>query len=66
MDSLDQGPARDAPLEALAGRVLHELEELDVGVYQAVETTLTPTIDVPLRHLPNAANHAKLYVAIAA
>ena len=40
--------------------------ELDVAVYEAIEATPTPTIDVPLRKLSNAANHAKLYAGIAA
>ncbi len=52
--------------ESLARRVLRELEELDVAVYQAVEATPTPLIDVPLRRLSRSANHAKLYMAIAA
>jgi membrane-associated phospholipid phosphatase len=47
-------------------RVLRELEELDVAVYEAVEATPTPTLDAPLRVLSDAANHAKLYVGIAA
>jgi membrane-associated phospholipid phosphatase len=59
-------PGDDRSLEGLARRVLRELEELDVAIYQAVEATPTPTIDVPLRRLSNAANHAKLYAAIAA
>jgi len=50
----------------LARRVLRELEELDVAVYQAVEATPTPLIDVPLKRLSNLANHAKLYAGIAA
>ncbi len=52
--------------DSLARRVLRELEELDVAVYQAVEATPTPLIDVPLRRLSRSANHAKLYMAIAA
>ncbi len=51
---------------SLLRRVLDELVELDVAVYEAIEATPTPTIDVPLRTLSNAANHAKLYVGIAA
>jgi undecaprenyl-diphosphatase len=53
----------DAP-PTLARRVLRELEELDVAVYQAVEATPTPLIDVPLKRLSNLANHAKLYGGI--
>jgi len=55
----------DAP-PTLARRVLRELEELDVAVYQAVEATSTPLIDVPLKRLSNLANHAKLYAGLAA
>jgi membrane-associated phospholipid phosphatase len=57
--------ATDGSAESLARRVLHELEELDVAVFQAVEATPTPLIDVPLRRLSNTANHAKLYLGIA-
>lgn len=57
--------ATDPGAEGLARRVLHELEELDVAVYQAVEATPTPLIDVPLQRLSTFANHAKLYAAIA-
>jgi membrane-associated phospholipid phosphatase len=74
--SLDASPGETAPLAeplreaaapgSLLRRVLGELEALDVAVYEAVEGTPTPTIDVPLRKLSNAANHAKLYVGIAA
>jgi undecaprenyl-diphosphatase len=55
----------DSP-PTLARRVLRELEALDVAVYQAVEATPTPLIDVPLKRLSNLANHAKLYAGIAA
>ena len=57
---------RAAPPESLLRRVLDELVELDVAVYEAIEATPTPTIDVPLRMLSNAANNAKLYAGIAA
>ena len=53
-------------MRSLFRRVLGELEELDVAVYEAVEATPTPTIDVPLRALSNAADHAGLYLGIAA
>ncbi|MCX6373091.1 MAG: phosphatase PAP2 family protein [Actinobacteria bacterium] len=55
----------DAP-PTLARRVLRELVELDVAVYQAVEATPTPLIDVPLKRLSNLANHAQLYAGLAA
>jgi undecaprenyl-diphosphatase len=57
---------RAAAPGSLVRRVLDELVELDVALYEAVEATPTPTIDVPLRVLSNAANHAKLYAGIAA
>ena len=57
---------RAAPPGSLLRRVFDELVELDVAVYEAIEATPTPTIDVPLRRLSNAANHAKLYAGIAA
>ncbi len=57
---------RAAPQGSLRRRVLDELVELDLAVYEAIEATPTPTIDVPLRRLSNAANHAKLYVGIGA
>lgn len=57
---------RAAPPGSMLRLVLDELVELDIAVYEAIEATDTPTIDVPLRKLSNAANHAKLYVVIAA
>lgn len=59
-------PVAEAALGSPLRRVLDELVDLDVAVYEAIEATPTPTIDVPLRMLSNAANHAKLYVGIAA
>ncbi len=61
----EEALAEELPL-GLLRRVLRELEALDVAVYEAVEATPTPTIDVPLRMLSNAANRAKLYMGISA
>jgi membrane-associated phospholipid phosphatase len=61
-EALRRAAAPGSPLR----RVLDELVELDVAIYEAIEATPTPTIDVPLRRLSNAANHAKLYMGIAA
>jgi membrane-associated phospholipid phosphatase len=47
-------------------RVLDELKRLDLAVYRAVEGTDTPKLDAPLRRLSRSANHAKLWLAIAA
>ena len=46
--------------------VYHELLELDTAVYQAIEATPTPLIDAPLRRLSSTADHARLYLGIAA
>jgi undecaprenyl-diphosphatase len=63
----DQGlPADHRSLSGIAREVLHELVVLDSAVYQAIEATPTPLIDAPLRRLSNSANHAKLYMGIAA
>jgi len=59
-------PADTQGQESTARGVLHELQKLDVAVYQAVEATPTPLIDVPLRQLSRSANHAKLYMVLAA
>jgi undecaprenyl-diphosphatase len=46
--------------------VLRELKRMDDAVYRAVESTRTPVIDAPLRHVSRLANHSKLWLAIAA
>jgi len=46
--------------------VLRELERVDLAVYRAVERTHTPALDAPLRQISRLANHAKLWLAIAA
>ena len=58
----------DCALEgrSFARRALHDLSAVDHAVYQAIASTSTPTIDVPLRHLSNAANRSLIWVAAAA
>ena len=51
---------------SIAREVFHELLVLDTALYQAIEATPTPVIDAPLRRLSNSADHAKLYMGIAA
>lgn len=63
---MDRHASSEAPPDSLLRRALSELEELDVAIYEAIEATPTPTIDVPLRTLSNAANNAKLYIGVAA
>jgi membrane-associated phospholipid phosphatase len=60
----DTADKRD--IGSIAREVFHELVVLDTAVYQAIEATPTPLIDAPLRRLSNSANHAKLYMGIAA
>ena len=45
--------------------IMHELASLDRAVYAAVASTPTPTLDVPLRRLSNAANRSVLWLGIA-
>ena len=47
-------------------KALRELGAVDRAVYQAVARTPTPTLDVPVRRLSNAANKSRLWFGIAA
>jgi undecaprenyl-diphosphatase len=49
----------------LLHRVSHELSRVDQAVYQAVASTPTPTLDIPLRRLSDSANHSMVWVALA-
>jgi membrane-associated phospholipid phosphatase len=48
-----------------AHRALRDLSAVDHAVYQAIASTSTPTIDVPLRHLSDAANRSLIWVGAA-
>ena len=48
---------------SFARRALHDLSAVDHAVYQAIASTSTPAIDVPLRHLSDAANRSLIWVA---
>ena len=48
-----------------ARRALHDLSAVDHAVYQAIASTSTPAIDVPLRLLSDAANRSVIWVATA-
>ena len=72
-DERDDVEARAGARGALAstprsapGRVLDELKAVDLAVYRAVESTPTPTLDVPLRRLSRFANQSRLWLLIAA
>jgi len=58
-ESLSRGGALARDLVGDAGRI-------DVALYNAVADTPTPTLDLPLRRLSNAANYSALWLGIAA
>ena len=55
------GPARHQVADGL-----RELGAVDRAIYAAVASTPSPSLDVPLRRLSNAANNSRLWLAIAA
>jgi membrane-associated phospholipid phosphatase len=55
----------DVPTEFDDG-VLAELEALDRAVYVAIADTPTPRLDKSIRHLSDAANYSKIWIAMAA
>ena len=57
--------AKPGPCRRTAG-ALRELEALDRGVYAAVATAATPSLDGPLGRLSRAANASRLWLALAA
>jgi membrane-associated phospholipid phosphatase len=57
---------RAGPLSRQVAQGLRELGAVDRAIYSAVASTPTPTLDVPLRRLSNAANNSRLWLAIAA
>jgi len=77
--SAEEHPPERSLAEAAAERVeekrgpasalsiaLSELGAVDRAVYEAIARTATPSLDVPLRRLSNAANGSRLWLAIAA
>jgi membrane-associated phospholipid phosphatase len=53
-------------LEQRLAEVLHQLGAIDRGVYAAIATVPTPALDDAMRRLSRAANHSRLWLAIAA
>jgi undecaprenyl-diphosphatase len=45
--------------------VLRELDALDLAVYRAIAATPTPSLDVALGRLSNAANYSRLWLGVA-
>jgi membrane-associated phospholipid phosphatase len=58
------GPA--VPAVSIYGGVLGELDQLDQAVYRAIAATPSPRLDLVLRRLSSAADHSKLWLAVAA
>jgi membrane-associated phospholipid phosphatase len=54
-----------APTE-VRRRLFKEADALDRAIYHAVADTPTPTLDVPMTWVSNAANYSRLWVVIAA
>ncbi|MCW2523950.1 MAG: phosphoesterase [Frankiales bacterium] len=48
------------------GSALADLRRLDQATYTAIAATPTPTLDVALRRVSNAANYSRIWMAIAA
>jgi len=52
--------------EQRLAEVLHQLGAIDRAVYAAIATVPTPALDDAMRRLSRAANHSRLWLAIAA
>ena len=48
------------------GGALGELDQIDQAVYRAIAATPSPSLDLGLSRLSSAADHSKLWFAIAA
>jgi len=49
----------------LACRLLGEIDTLDFAIYDVLAHTPTPTLDVPMTWISNAANYSRISIAIA-
>lgn len=61
-------PPEDRPAKAAGSfvdRAVRELSAIDLAVYRAVASTPSPTLDMPLRRLSNAANRSLIWAAAA-
>ena len=59
------GPVGPAPPVTIYGGVLGELDLIDQAVYRAIAATPSPTLDVVLSRLSSAADHSKVWFAVA-
>ena len=60
------GRGGPAPPVTIYGGVLGELDQIDQAVYRAIAATPSPTLDLVLSRLSSAADHSKLWFAVAA
>jgi membrane-associated phospholipid phosphatase len=60
------GRGGPAPPATIYGGVLGELDQIDQAVYRAIAATPSPSLDLVLSRLSAAADHSKLWFAIAA
>jgi hypothetical protein len=60
------GPAAPAPPATIYGGVLGELDQIDQAVYRAIAATPSPSLDLIMSRLSSAADHSKLWFAVAA
>ena len=60
------GRRGSAPPVTIYGGVLGELDQIDQAVYRAIAATPSPSLDLVLSRLSSAADHSKLWFAVAA
>jgi undecaprenyl-diphosphatase len=60
------GHAGSAPPATIYGGALGELDQIDQAVYRAIAATPSPSVDFGLSRLSSAADHSKLWFAVAA
>jgi undecaprenyl-diphosphatase len=59
------GRGGSAPPATIYGGALGELDQIDQAVYRAIAATPSPSLDLVLSRLSSAADHSKLWFAIA-
>jgi membrane-associated phospholipid phosphatase len=60
------GRGGPAPPATIYGGALGELDQIDQAVYRAIAATPSPSLDVALSRLSSAADHFKMWLAMAA
>jgi membrane-associated phospholipid phosphatase len=60
------GGGGSAPPATIYGGALGELDQIDQAVYRAIAATPSPSLDLGLSRLSSAADHSKLWFAVAA